>query len=128
MLGLASGAERKNGWTLTEYGGRHGLVNADNDKFEHGDLVLEEICQGSITQADAVAALSVTDMAIPYRMAAIQGRVVQIRPDQDCLYMDAISFKYTNAPFPNRGPDRVCFVIAVEKAAQKTLSFAHNPG
>jgi hypothetical protein len=42
--------------------------------------------------------------------------------------MDRISFKYTNAPFPSRGPDRVCFVIAVEKAAQKVLSFAHNPG
>ncbi len=35
---------------------RPGLVNADNDRYEHGDLVLEEICQGSVTQADAVAA------------------------------------------------------------------------
>jgi hypothetical protein len=34
---------------------RPALVNA-NDQYEHGDLVLEEICQGSITQADAVAA------------------------------------------------------------------------
>src|SRR3989442_12544340 len=29
---------------------------------------------------------------------------------------------------PSRGPDRVCFVIAVEKAVQQTLSFVHNPG
>ena len=35
---------------------RPGLVNAANDQYEHGDLVLEEICQGSVTQADAVAA------------------------------------------------------------------------
>ncbi len=35
---------------------RPGLVNADNDKYEHGDLVLEEICQGRVTQADAGAA------------------------------------------------------------------------
>lgn len=76
---------------------------------------------------DPRVALSVTDPADPYRMAAIQGRVVEIRPDQHCRYMDPISFKYTNAPFPSRGPDRVCFVIAVEKAAQKTLSFVHNP-
>ena len=41
--------------------------------------------------------------------------------------MDPISFKYTNAPFPSRGPDRVCFVIAVEKAARRTLDFVHNP-
>ena len=35
---------------------RPALVNAANDQYEHGDLVLEEICQGSVTQADAVAA------------------------------------------------------------------------
>ena len=76
---------------------------------------------------DPRVALSVTDMANPYRMAAIQGRVVEVRPDGDCRYMDPISFKYTNTPFPSRGPDRVCFVIAVEKAAQQTLSFIHHP-
>ncbi len=62
----------------------------------------------------------------PYRMAAIQGRVVEARPDEGCRYMDPISVKYTNAPFPSRGPDRVCFVIAVEKAAQHTLGFVHS--
>jgi PPOX class probable F420-dependent enzyme len=77
---------------------------------------------------DPRVALSVNDMANPYRMAAIQGHVVEIRPDEGCSYMDPISVKYTNAPFPSRGPDRVCFVIAVEKAAQRTLGFAHKPG
>ena len=42
--------------------------------------------------------------------------------------MDPISCKYTGEPFPSRGPDRVCFVIAVEKAAQRTLAFVHHPG
>jgi hypothetical protein len=41
--------------------------------------------------------------------------------------MDPISIKYTSAPFPSRGPDRVCFVIAVEKAACRALGFAHHP-
>ncbi len=77
---------------------------------------------------DARVALSVTDMNNPYRMAAIQGRVVEVRSDEGCRYMDPISFKYTGRPFPSRGPDRVCFVIAVEKAAQRTLRFAHDPG
>ncbi|MGA2009191.1 MAG: pyridoxamine 5'-phosphate oxidase family protein [Solirubrobacteraceae bacterium] len=40
---------------------------------------------------------------------------------------DPISIKYTNAPFPRRGPGRVCFVIAVERAAQRTLGFVHDP-
>jgi PPOX class probable F420-dependent enzyme len=76
---------------------------------------------------DPRVALSVTDRSNPYRMAAIQGRVVEVRPDEGCGFMDPISLKYTSAPFPSRGPDRVCFVIAVEKAAQRTLSFVHDP-
>lgn len=35
---------------------RTALVNAANDHYQDGDLVLEEICQGSVTQADAVGA------------------------------------------------------------------------
>jgi PPOX class probable F420-dependent enzyme len=77
---------------------------------------------------DPRVAMSVTDMADPYRMAAVQGRVVEIRSDEGCRYMDPISFKYTNTPFPSRGRDRVCFVIAVEKAASRTLDFVHNSG
>ena len=61
-------------------------------------------------------------------MAAAQGRVVEVRPDEDCRYMDPISVKYTGLPFPSRGPGRVCFVIEVEKAGQRTLSFVHAPG
>jgi PPOX class probable F420-dependent enzyme len=76
---------------------------------------------------DPRVALSVTAAENPYRMAAIQGRVVEVRPDEGCHYMDPISFKYTGAPFPHRGPDRVCFVIAVERAAQQILSFNHHP-
>jgi PPOX class probable F420-dependent enzyme len=77
---------------------------------------------------DPRVAMSVTDSSNPYRMAAIQGRVVEVRSDEGCRYMDPISIKYTGAPFPSRGADRVCFVIAVEKAAQRTLGFVHNPG
>jgi hypothetical protein len=77
---------------------------------------------------DPRVAMSVTDTANPYRMAAIQGRVVEVRPDRGCQYMTPISVKYTGAPFPSRGPDRVCFVIAVEKAAGTTLGFVHQPG
>ena len=72
--------------------------------------------------------VSVVDVANPYRMAAMQGRVVEIRPDEGCRYMDPISYKYTNAPFPSRGADRVCFVIAVDKARATTLWFRHTPG
>jgi len=61
-------------------------------------------------------------------MAALQGRVVEVRRDDDCRYMDPISVKYTGVRFPHRGPGRVCFVIEVEKGAQRTLDFVHKPG
>ena len=57
-------------------------------------------------------------------MAVLQGRVVGVRPDPACLYTD---LKYTSVPFPSRGPHRVCFVIAVERAEQRTFGFAQNP-
>jgi PPOX class probable F420-dependent enzyme len=76
---------------------------------------------------DPRVGLSVTDAANPYRMASLQGRVVEIRHDVGCRHMDPISVKYTSAPFPSRGADRVCFVIAIEKASERTLSFVHQP-
>lgn len=77
---------------------------------------------------DPRVALSVVDLENPYRMAALQGRVVEVRPDEGCRYMDPISYKYTNEPFPSRGPDRVCFVIEIDKARRTTLGFVHEPG
>jgi PPOX class probable F420-dependent enzyme len=97
-----------------------------------GDHLL--VCTGTDTwkakdmQRDPRVAVSVVDLANPYRMAAIQGRVIEMRPDTDNAAMDVISRKYTSQPFPFRGPDRVCFVIEVDRAGQQTLGFEHQPG
>ncbi len=97
-----------------------------------GDHVL--VCTGEGTwkardmRRDARVGISVVDLANPYAMAAIQGRVIEVRPDEDCQYMDPISVKYTSRPFPVRGAGRVCFVIAADKAGTSTLGFTHNPG
>jgi PPOX class probable F420-dependent enzyme len=97
-----------------------------------GDRILictsEEVWKAKDMRRDPRVAMSVADLGNPYRMAALQGRVIEIRPDEGCRYMDPISVKYTGAPFPSRGADRVCFVIAVDKAAQRTLGFVHDPG
>jgi PPOX class probable F420-dependent enzyme len=87
----------------------------------------DEIWKAQDMRRDPRVAMSVTDMANPYRMVAIQGHVIEVRRDEDCRYMDQISLKCTNAPFPVHGPDRVCFVISVEKAAQRKLGFVHLP-
>ena len=97
-----------------------------------GDHIL--VCTSDATwkakdmQRDPRVGLSLTDSANPYRMAALQGRVVELRRDEGCHYMDPLSIKYTGAQFPSRGPDRVCFVIAVQNVTRRTLRFVHNPG
>jgi PPOX class probable F420-dependent enzyme len=96
-----------------------------------GDRVL--ICTSDATwkakdmRRDPRVALSVVDHAYPYRMAMLQGRVVEERPDEGCRIMDPIAIKYTGAPFPSRGPDRLCFVIAIERASSRTLALVHAP-
>src|SRR6202165_1223218 len=60
-----------------------------------GDQILvctsDAIWKAKDMRRDPRVALSVSDMANPYRMAAMQGRVVEVRPDEDCRYMDPIS-------------------------------------
>jgi PPOX class probable F420-dependent enzyme len=87
----------------------------------------DQVWKAKDMRRDPRVGMSVADRANPYRMAAIHGRVVEIRPDEGCRHMDPISVKYTGAPFPSHGPDRVCFVIAVERAWQRTLGFQDQP-
>jgi hypothetical protein len=60
----------------------------------------DTIAKAKDMRCDPRVALSLTDITNPYRMATIQGRVVEVRSDEGCRYMDPISFKYTNTPFP----------------------------
>jgi len=75
---------------------------------------------------DPRVALSVTDNDNPYRMAAIQGRVVEV-PRQGLPLHGPDLLQVHRRAVSEQGKDRVCFVIAVEKAAQRTLAFTHNP-
>jgi PPOX class probable F420-dependent enzyme len=97
-----------------------------------GDRVL--VCtDGSSWKArdmrrDPRVGLSVVDFANPYQMAALQGRVIEVRSDADGRYMDAIAQKYTGKPFASHGANRICAVIEVDKAGGRTLPLVHNPG
>jgi PPOX class probable F420-dependent enzyme len=98
-----------------------------------GDRILVATGEGSLkaknTKRDPRVSLSVVAMDNPYREAQIRGRVVERRPDRDFKVMDAISKKYTSAPFPMRAnPDqRVVLVIEVERVRYHVLPFRHTP-
>jgi PPOX class probable F420-dependent enzyme len=100
-------------WSAIE--GEHVLICTNTDSLKAKDMM-----------RDPRVALSVADLENPYRMAAVQGRVVDMRNDADNTVMDRIAHKYTSRPFPNRMPNRVCFAIEVERAGQRTLAFEHS--
>ena len=98
-----------------------------------GDRILIGTGEGSLkarnTRRDPRIALSVVDMDDPYSEAQLRGRVVERRPDGDFRGMDAISHKYTGAPFPFRNPEgRVVLVVEIDKARYAKLPFKHTPG
>ncbi len=76
---------------------------------------------------DPGVGLSVTDLANPYRMAAIQGRVVEVRPRAGLPLRGSDLVQVSERALPQQRPNRVCLVIAVEKSAHQTHSVAHNP-
>jgi PPOX class probable F420-dependent enzyme len=79
--------------------------------------------------ADPRVAISVVDVADPYRTAQIRGRVVETRHDAEALaVMDRISRSYTGEPFPLRGPGGILFLIEPEWNHYAKLPFTHRPG
>ena len=97
--------------------GEHILVCTSDSTWQARDM-----------RSNPRVALSVVDLEKPYRMAAIRGTVIEIRPDHDCRYMNQIAIKYTSRPFPARRPDRVCFVIAAQHAGARRLDgLEHRP-
>jgi PPOX class probable F420-dependent enzyme len=51
---------------------------------------------------DPRVALSTVDLDDPYRMAALQGRVAEVRPDPENGFEDVLSHTYTRKPSPHR--------------------------
>lgn len=96
-----------------------------------GDLILvctsDSQLKARDMRRDPRVALSVTASDNPYRMAVMQGRVVEERRDHDCRYMNPIAIKYTSRPWPTPGLHRVCFVIEIDKAAERILDFPNTP-
>jgi PPOX class probable F420-dependent enzyme len=79
------------------------------------------------TRRDPRVSLSITDRENPYKTATVRGRVVEQRPDEDCVVMDAIARKYTGEAFPFRGKGRIALVIEPDEVRYSELPFTHRP-
>lgn len=79
--------------------------------------------------ADRRVALSLVDFANPYEQVLIRGRVVEERADPELRFLDALSQRYTGAPFPRRKwGTRVIYVIEPSLARYHESPLAHRPG
>ena len=77
---------------------------------------------------DARVALSIIDQSNPYEQLLIRGRVVEVRPDDDLAFLDALSVRYTGAAFPRRKwKQRAIYVIEPSVARYYQSPLVHNP-
>lgn len=97
-----------------------------------GDRVLVTTDAGSLKARnlaeDPRVALSIIDQANPYEQLLVRGRVVETRGDDDLAFLDALSQRYTSAPFPRRKwRQRVVFVIEPTIARYYCSQLVHAP-
>jgi PPOX class probable F420-dependent enzyme len=80
-------------------------------------------------EADPRVALAVTSFEDPYDQLWLRGRVVEVRGDDDLTFLDRMSVKYTDAPFPTREWERRV-VLVIEPTVTRTAhsSLKHQPG
>ena len=100
-------------------------VGRDGDRVLLG--IRDDSLKGQNTRRDPRVALSIVDVADPYRMAELRGRVVERRPDPDLRAKDAMSQKYLGRPFPWRYPSGVVLVVEVDRARFHKIPFEHAP-
>ena len=85
--------------------------------------------KGRNLSLDDRVALSITDFENPYEQALIRGRVIETRPDDDLLVLDALSRQYLGKPFPRRKwSSRVVYVIEATVARYYKSPLIHAPG
>jgi PPOX class probable F420-dependent enzyme len=77
--------------------------------------------KGGAWRADPRAAISVVDPKDPWRWLSISGRVVEIRPDTDLAFIDALSRRYMGRDYPMRDMAREIFVIEPDRIRSSSV-------
>jgi PPOX class probable F420-dependent enzyme len=84
--------------------------------------------KGKDMQRDPRVSISLIDHENPYRMAALRGRMVEVRPHDDFELMDRIAQVYTSRAYPDQNFELAYFVIDVLSCYERNLGgFTHNP-
>ena len=77
---------------------------------------------------DPRVALSIVAFDDPYEQLLVRGRVVEVRPDDDLSFLDALSHRYTGRPFARRKwRERAVYVIEPSVARHYKSPLVHEP-
>jgi PPOX class probable F420-dependent enzyme len=76
--------------------------------------------KGRHWRRDPRVTVSVVDRNDDWRYLVIRGRVVEFRPDEDLVFIDKMSERYTGAPYRFRVHDREVFVIEPDHVVAST--------
>ena len=76
--------------------------------------------KGRALRADPRISVSVVDPANPWRWITVSGRVVEIIPDTDLVFIDKMSRRYTGRDYVMRDMAREIFVIEPERVRSST--------
>ena len=76
--------------------------------------------KGKALRADPRVSISVVDSANPWRWVSVSGRVVEIVPDTDLVFIDKMSRRYTGRDYMMRDMAREVFVIEPERVRSST--------
>jgi PPOX class probable F420-dependent enzyme len=76
--------------------------------------------KGRALRADPRISVSVVDPANPWRWITVSGRVVEIVPDTDLVFIDKMSRRYTGRDYVMRDLAREVFVIEPERVRSST--------
>src|SRR5215212_166186 len=71
--------------------------------------------KGANWRANAHTSVSVEDRDDPWRFVIVRGRVTDIRPDDDLVFIDRMAMRYTGRHYPWRAHEREIFVITPER-------------
>ena len=84
--------------------------------------------KGRNLAGDDRVALSITNHHDPYEQLLVRGRVIETRPDNDLVVLDALSEQYLGRPFPRRKwSSRVVYVIQADVARYYKSPLEHTP-
>jgi PPOX class probable F420-dependent enzyme len=71
--------------------------------------------QGRRLRANPTISVSVVDHADDWRFIAVEGRVTEIRPDTDLVFIDKLAQRYTGSAYRRRNYERETFVITPDR-------------